>query len=191
MLVAALLTSLFAWQFKTALALPVSEVDTMLVTSPKRARECAGHISPQAWEDVCYNPFGTVYYRPSYCPKGTYCAETTTTQPMRHKGSIKIDFTTKVEQIVSVPVLRELDSASVSAQIRSSDGSFVVAVNNAIVGTLRGSNKKTCVYDSRTRECKPNQKYNLQSGNFIDFTFGLRNGQSGNLIYSFLGPNAH
>lgn len=154
MLVAALLTSLFAWQFKTALALPVSEVNTMLVTSPKaifarappdplcnrasewRARECAGYISPQAWEDVCYYPLGAVYYRPGYCPKGTYCAEVIdteghenihcVTEPVDNdepsyetqKGSIKIDVTTKVEQIVSVPVSRELDSASVSAQIR-------------------------------------------------------------------------
>ena len=71
-----------------------------------------------------------------------------------------------------------------------SDGSFLIAPNNVIVGNIRGKNEKVCSGDKSdpniARECYPNGTYNFKAGQIIDFTWGMTGIQEGKLVYGII-----
>jgi hypothetical protein len=53
------------------------------------------------------------------------------------------------------------------------DGNYIVAPNDPIVATLRGTNWYPCDYNGTSRECLPLGRWDLMVGDNIDFSFGL------------------
>jgi hypothetical protein len=67
------------------------------------------------------------------------------------------------------------------------DESFVMRPQNIIVGKIRGKEITVCAGDhsspSKAMVCYPHGRHQLWTGDIIDFSWGLRNGQSGSLKY--------
>jgi hypothetical protein len=63
----------------------------------------------------------------------------------------------------------------------------VVAANDDIVGSLRGTTAKTCSYNVTNRDCVPTGQYTLKAGDIIDFSFGLYGFQDVRLYYAIIG----
>jgi hypothetical protein len=72
------------------------------------------------------------------------------------------------------------------ANYKGNDGNYLVAPNAAMVGSLRGTTAKVCNYNVSNRDCIPAGRYDLQKGNYIDFTFGLGGDQDVRFYYSII-----
>jgi hypothetical protein len=72
------------------------------------------------------------------------------------------------------------------ANYEGKDGNYLVAPNAAMVGSLRGTTAKVCNYNVSNRDCIPAGRYDLQKGNYIDFTFGLGGDQDVRFYYSII-----
>ncbi|KAE8823056.1 hypothetical protein PTNB85_10235 [Pyrenophora teres f. teres] len=96
------------------------------------------------------------------------------------------------KEIVGFPVevLEDNPHAVVSADILSSDRTFVIKPISTLTANLRGFDLKLCQQDPgntllNSRQCvATGRPKNLRSGQFIDFTFALSPGQDGFLFYS-------
>jgi hypothetical protein len=68
------------------------------------------------------------------------------------------------------------------------DEMHVLKPQNIIVGKIRGKEITVCSgdfkSDLRALECFPSGLYQLHSGDIIDFSWGLKSGQSGSLKYA-------
>ena len=73
-----------------------------------------------------------------------------------------------------------------------SDGNFLVAPDNVIVGNIHGETQQVCSGDksspTKARECYPNGTYDFKVGQIIDFTWGMTGDQEGKLAYGILPP---
>ena len=67
------------------------------------------------------------------------------------------------------------------------DGEFIVAPNNIIVGKIQGKNIEVCKGDksdpNRGRVCYPSGTFNLEKGDTINYTWGLSSNQEGTLLF--------
>ena len=72
------------------------------------------------------------------------------------------------------------------ANYEGSGSTYHVKPNSATVGTLRRTNQTVCIYNESYGDCIPNNNYDLQAGDFIDFKFGLGNTQVVNFYYVLL-----
>jgi hypothetical protein len=76
------------------------------------------------------------------------------------------------------------------ANYAGSDEHYIVAANNEIVASLRGTTGKLCQYSSLGRTCEPiGGLRNVTTGAIIDFTFGIGPGQIAKFLYSIIGAS--
>ena len=70
------------------------------------------------------------------------------------------------------------------------DGSFIIAPNNVIVGNVHGYKENICHGNkndqSTARDCYPNGTYDFKVGQTIDFTWGMQADQEGILVYGIV-----
>ena len=70
------------------------------------------------------------------------------------------------------------------------DGSFIIAPNNVIVGNVHGYKENVCHGNkndqSTARDCYPNGTYDFKAGQTIDFTWGMTGDQEGILVYGIV-----
>ena len=70
------------------------------------------------------------------------------------------------------------------------DGSFIIAPNNVIVGNVHGYKENVCHGNkndqSTARDCYPNGTYDFKVGQTIDFTWGMQADQEGILVYGIV-----
>ena len=81
--------------------------------------------------------------------------------------------------------------AHVGSQLNlGSDGSYLIAPNNVIVGNVHGRKQQVCSGDksspTKARECYPNGTYDFKAGQTIDFTWGMTGDQEGKLFYGII-----
>jgi len=69
---------------------------------------------------------------------------------------------------------------------------FIIAPNSYIVGKLHGKQLKLCNGNvDYPRDCQPNGAFDLKNGDVIDFTWGMSNGQVGELEYAIVENDYH
>ncbi|KAF7569052.1 hypothetical protein PtrM4_114670 [Pyrenophora tritici-repentis] len=186
-------------------------------------RECRSDVSPRAWQDECEpaNGEGFGVFRPGECPENTVCVQLSipngvdpggeesfiedilcqpSTPPRQGVRTAKRqygyrNYKAKDKNVVAIgiEVLEDNTEASVSANVLSSDRTFVVKPITPITANLRGFNLKLCQMDpgntqQNSPQCSPiGRPHNLRMGQFVDFTFALSAGQDSLLFYSIAG----
>jgi hypothetical protein len=111
-----------------------------------------------------------------------------------------------VEHLVPVKVGRSIANATIAALIEGTyqisqwtliwqltvvkyaglDGNYIVEPHQAMVGSVRGSQTKVCLFNATERDCVPAGRYNIPSGTYIDFTFGLDAYQEVRFYYAIM-----
>ncbi|CAE7220443.1 hypothetical protein PTT_08563 [Pyrenophora teres f. teres 0-1] len=181
-------------------------------------RECRSDVSPRAWQDECEPPDAFAINRPGECPENTVFVQLTipngvdveneeifiediicqpSTPPRQDVRTTRRQYGYRPykaagKEIVGFPVevLEDNPHAVVSADILSSDRTFVIKPISTLTANLRGFDLKLCQQDPgntllNSRQCvATGRPKNLRSGQFIDFTFALSPGQDGFLFYS-------
>ncbi|USP72791.1 hypothetical protein yc1106_00065 [Curvularia clavata] len=183
------------------------------------SRRCTSDISAQAYEDECQTPDGDEYTEPGHCPQNTVCQDieipngtdpgtgeeifiddilcVPSTPPRqdnisrkRQYGYRSVTASSSKKQIVSIPVLVDNPTSSVSASILGNDRSFDILPASTLTANLRGFQLNLCEQEptnqqKNSRMCIPKlPNHNLRNGQFIDFTFGLSGLQEGFFFYS-------
>ncbi|KIM73568.1 hypothetical protein PILCRDRAFT_15148 [Piloderma croceum F 1598] len=159
------------------------------------------------WADQCLGDDRVLYWELGTCPPNTMCtnkfilpetitivcinrpAGITDTGANQQTGVAQIGASAEParEHIVSIPVLNPIPGASVSVFMEGTDGTYIIAANAAIVGSLRGTTATACNYNVTNRDCVPTGQYDLGKGNILDFTFGLGYGQVVRFYYAMIG----
>ena len=68
----------------------------------------------------------------------------------------------------------------------------MITPNNYIVGNLRGKELKLCSGNTEhPKSCFPNDVHDLLKGDIVDFSWGMTNGQVGDLVYAIVENNYH
>jgi hypothetical protein len=113
-----------------------------------------------------------------------------TTSTLYHQLAIANDMVASVSAFFMSEFLRisiPLRLVVMAMSPEGEDESFVVRPHNIIVGKIQGKEITVCAGDSsspsKARECHPNGRHQLWTGDIIDFSWGLQSSQSGSLKY--------
>jgi len=178
------------------------------------SRSCFSAQGDRAYVDTCMNEDLDETWMLGRCPVGTICMNTFSPPPEYDptiicmirplalagnpsgnppaNGQVGCQQVSNagngapVERMVSVELGKAVTAGAISAYIEGNDGNYLVAPNAAMVGSLRGTTAKVCNYNVSNRDCIPAGRYDLQKGNYIDFTFGLGGDQEVRFYYSII-----
>jgi len=178
-------------------------------------RRCVTGSGDRAWEDQCINHDVVEYYVPGTCPEDTMCMNIlspepeaaltiacvgppneksqSNSEPNSQTGVISILNSTygngsPINRTISIPLVKAIPEASVSAFMEGTDGNYVVAANAAITGSVtRGTTVNLCVYNEINRDCVPTIHSGLSSTDSIDFAFGMYDNQAVRFYYGIFG----
>jgi hypothetical protein len=66
------------------------------------------------------------------------------------------------------------------------DAHYLIEPNEPMVATVRSTQQTVCTFNTTARNCVPSGKFNLSSGSFIDFAFGVGSTQNVRFYYAVL-----
>ena len=67
------------------------------------------------------------------------------------------------------------------------DGNYLVEPTKPLRGSLRRTKDQTCVYNATNLDCVPQGRWDLETGDVIDFIYGLGPTQVVRLYYGIFG----